>query len=70
LQANLPGDNLLQRERNFRRDIADECDGAALADAVDRGVDRFVSSDGFQNHIDAVSVGELLYLGDQIGFGR
>ncbi len=70
MQANLPGDNLLQRDGDFRRDIADERDGAALADAIDRGVNGFVSSDGFENHIDAVPVGELQNLVDEIGFGR
>jgi uncharacterized oxidoreductase len=69
LQANLTADDFLERKGDLRRDVADQRDSAAFANAVDRGGDGFRSSHSFEGNVDANSVGEFQDLRDEIGFG-
>ena len=58
LQANLAGDNFLQREIYVGSDVADEDDRAAFASGVDGGGNGFGAADAFQGDVDALIAGE------------
>lgn len=69
LNANLASDSFLQRKSHFRSDVADERDGPALADGVDRGANGCVYADGFKGEVDAGAFGALENFGDQFVAG-
>src|SRR5580704_9782970 len=61
LQPDLARYDFLQRQFYFRRDVADQGDGAALAHAVNGGCDGFVPAHGFKHNIGAHPAGLLQY---------
>jgi hypothetical protein len=60
LQANLAGDDLLQREIDLGGDVADQGDGASLAGAVDGGGNGLVGAYGLEDEIDAAARGVVM----------
>src|SRR5205085_11679056 len=65
LKADLARDDLLQRDGDFGRDVADQRDGAAFADRVDAGGDGLGGADGFEDDVDATAIGGAEDLGDE-----
>lgn len=66
LEADLAGNDFLQRERDFGRNVADEDDGAAFADGVDCDGDGLRTANGFDGNIHAVAGGQLENAGGEI----
>ena len=58
LQADLSCDDLLQRNRHLRGNIANKRYGTALACAIDCNRDSLIATDGFERHIDPTLVGK------------
>ena len=66
LQPDLPGDHLLQRQVDLGAEVADQGNGATLADSGDRGLDRRGHSHGFEHCVGAASAGAGAYFGGRV----
>jgi len=58
LQADLAGDDFLERKIDVGRDVADEDNGTAFANCVDRSSDGLVAADTFESDVSSFVVGE------------
>ena len=57
MQADLAGDDFLERKIDVGRDVADEDDGTAFARGVDRSGDGLVAANTFECDVDTFVVG-------------